>query len=163
DGWNHLYLYDGASGRVKNQITKGDWVVRGVVKVDEERRQIWFSAGGMTPGTDPYFLSYYRINFDGTGLTRLTGDAGANHSASFSADLKYFVDTYSRIDLAPISELRLVSDGTLVAEVERGDISELVKAGWRAPDVFVSPGRDGTTDIWGVFVRPSNFDPSKRY
>ncbi len=163
DGWNHLYLYDGVRGAVKNQITKGNWVVRGVVKVDEERRQIWFSASGMHPGRDPYFLSYYRINFDGTGLTRLTGDADANHTGSFSPDLKYFVDTYSRVDMAPVSELRLVSDGTLVAEVERGDISELVNAGWRAPEVFTSTGRDGTTDIWGVIVRPTHFDPSKKY
>ena len=55
DGWNHLYLYDGAAGRVKNQITKGEWVVRSVVKVDEDKRQIWFSASGMYPGKDPYF------------------------------------------------------------------------------------------------------------
>ena len=69
DGWNHLYLYDGVTGQVKNQITKGHWVVRGVSEVDEAKRQIWFSASGMYPGKDPYFLHYYRINFDGTGLT----------------------------------------------------------------------------------------------
>ena len=70
DGWNHLYLFDGVTGTVKNQITKGEWVVRGVSTVDEEKRQIWFSASGMYPGQDPYFVHYYRINFDGTGLTR---------------------------------------------------------------------------------------------
>ena len=73
DGWNHLYLFDGVTGALKNQITKGDWVVRGVVQVDEEKRQIWFSASGMYPGKDPYFLNYYRINFDGSGLTVETG------------------------------------------------------------------------------------------
>ena len=70
DGWNHLYLFDGVTGAVKNQITKGEWVVRGVSRVDEEKRQIWFSGSGMYAGQDPYFLYYYRINFDGTGLTR---------------------------------------------------------------------------------------------
>jgi hypothetical protein len=98
DGWNHLYLIDGATGRVKTQLTKGEWAVRGVQHVDPERRQIWFSAGGMYPGGDPYFANYYRINFDGSGLTRLT-EADANHSAAFSADLKFYADTYSRIDL----------------------------------------------------------------
>ena len=78
DGWNHLYLYDGVTGKVKNQITKGDWVVRGVERVDEEKRQIWFSAGGMHPGKDPYFVHYYRINFDGTGLDR--ADRGRRQS-----------------------------------------------------------------------------------
>jgi dipeptidyl aminopeptidase/acylaminoacyl peptidase len=162
DGWNHLYLLDGAIGAVKNQITKGAWPVRGVVKVDEQKRQIWFSASGMSPGKDPYFASYYRINFDGTGLLRLTS-ADANHVAAFSTDGKYFVDTYSRVDLAPVSELRAASDGALVAEIERGDISLLAAAGWRAPEPFTAIGRDGKTEIWGVIVRPSNFDPSKKY
>ncbi len=70
DGWEHLYLYDGTTGKVKNQITKGDWLVRDVVWVDEAKRQIWFAAGGSVPGQDPYFTQYYRINFDGTGLTQ---------------------------------------------------------------------------------------------
>src|SRR2546426_948421 len=89
DGWNHLYLYDGATGKVKNQITKGEWVVRDVVKVDEEKRQIWFQGSGMYPGKDPYFVHYYRINFDGGGLTALT-EADANHQVSFSSDMKYY-------------------------------------------------------------------------
>ena len=85
DGWNHLYLYDGVTGKVKNQITKGDWAVRSVIKVDEDARQILFDAGGMYPGKDPYFLHYYRINFDGTGLTPLT-HADGNHNVVFSDD-----------------------------------------------------------------------------
>ncbi len=95
DGWNHLYLYDGVAGTVKNQITKGDWIVREVLQVDEDKRQIWFSASGMSPGKDPYFVNYYRINFDGTGLMPLT-TADANHAVRLSPDLKFYVDTYSR-------------------------------------------------------------------
>jgi dipeptidyl aminopeptidase/acylaminoacyl peptidase len=162
DGWNHLYLYDGATGKLKNQITKGEWVVRGVEKVDDEKRQIWFQASGMYPGKDPYFVHYYRINFDGSGLTALT-ETDANHQVSFSADMKYYVDTWSRVDQAPISELRATADRKLLAELERVDIQELVKAGWRAPEVFTSLARDGKTDIWGVIFRPSNFDPLKKY
>jgi dipeptidyl aminopeptidase/acylaminoacyl peptidase len=162
DGWNHLYLYDSATGAVKNQITKGDWAVRGVSKVDDDARQIWFSASGMYPGEDPYFVYYYRINFDGSGLTRITG-APANHTVSFSPDMKYFVDTYSRVDMAPIAELRRTSDGGLVRELERGDLTELRKAGWQPPEVFTAKGRDGRTDIWGVIYRPTNFDPRRKY
>ena len=162
DGWNHLYLYDGVTGIVKNQITKGDWVVRGVVKVDDAKRQIWFSAGGMNPGEDPYFVHYYRINFDGTGLTPLT-EAKANHSATFSSDMKYYVDTYSRVDMAPVMELRRTSDGSLVAEIEHGDLTALKAAGWRPPEVFTAPGRDGKTDIWGIVIRPTSFNLSKKY
>jgi dipeptidyl aminopeptidase/acylaminoacyl peptidase len=162
DGWNHLYLIDGRTGRVKNQITKGQWPVRGVQKVDEEKRQIWFSAGGVNPGQDPYFLHYYRINFDGTGLTPLTS-APADHIVAYSKDMQYFVDTYSRVDAPPVMELRRTSDGSLIAEVEKADISELVKAGWKAPEVFTAKGRDGQTDIWGLIFRPATFDPSKKY
>jgi dipeptidyl aminopeptidase/acylaminoacyl peptidase len=162
DGWNHLYLYDGLTGQVKNQITKGDWVVRGVVKVDEAAQQIWFSAGGREPGLDPYFAHYYRINFDGTGLTKLT-EAPANHVAAFSTDMQYFVDTWSRVDLAPVSELRRASDGGLVMALEKGDVTALTAAGWRAPEVFTAPGRDERTPIWGVLYKPTTFDPAKRY
>ena len=161
-GWNHLYLYDGVTGRVKNQITTGDWPVRGVERVDEKTRQIWFSASGLDAGKDPYLLQYFRINFDGTGLTRLTS-ADADHILRFSTDMSYFVDTYSRIDLAPVSELRRSSDGSLVMELERGDLTGLTKAGWTAPEVFSAKGRDRTTDIWGIIIRPSTFDPSKKY
>ncbi len=162
DGWNHLYLYDGMTGAVKNQITRGDWVVRGVSRVDDEKRQVWFSASGMYPGQDPYFVYYYRINFDGTGLARLT-EAEANHAASFSEDGAFFVDVYSRVDQGPVSELRRAADGSLVAELERVDLAALQKAGWKPPEVFTAKGRDGQTDIWGVIYRPASFDPRKKY
>ncbi|MGB9906007.1 MAG: DPP IV N-terminal domain-containing protein [Candidatus Saccharicenans sp.] len=162
DGWNHLYLYDGATGQVKNQITKGEWVVRSVERVDEERRQVWFLGSGLYPGKDPYFLHLYRINLDGTGLETLT-EVEANHTITLSPDLKYYVDLYSRLDLAPVMELKRAEDNKLVMELEKADISELKKAGWRAPEVFVAKGRDGKTDIWGIIIRPTNFDQKKKY
>ncbi|GBC83198.1 Prolyl tripeptidyl peptidase [bacterium HR10] len=162
DGWRHLYLYDGATGRVKNQITKGNWVVRGVIKVDEEKRQIWFQASGMYPDQDPYFIHVYRINFDGSGLVALT-EANGDHAVSFSSDMAYYVDLWSRVDHPPVLELRRTEDRKVLMEVERGDISELLAAGWRPPEVFVAKGRDGKTDIWGIIIRPTNFDPSRKY
>jgi dipeptidyl aminopeptidase/acylaminoacyl peptidase len=163
DGWSHLYLYDGATGRVKNQITKGNWMVRGVVAVDDEKRQIIFSAGGMTTAEDPYFVHYYRINFDGAALTPLTTVANANHSVVFSDDMQFYVDTYSRVDMPPSSELHRTADASIVETLEKGDIADLEAAGWKPPDVFVAKGRDGATDIWGLIYKPSNFDPSKKY
>jgi dipeptidyl aminopeptidase/acylaminoacyl peptidase len=137
-------------------------VVRGVQRVDEAKRQIWFSAGGRYPGKDPYFAYYYRINFDGSGLTQLT-TAEANHSAAYSFDGQFFVDSFSRLDLAPTLELRRVSDNSVLATLERGDASELAKTGWKAPEVFTAMGRDGKTQIWGIIIRPSNFNPAKKY
>jgi dipeptidyl aminopeptidase/acylaminoacyl peptidase len=162
DGWNHLYLYDGATGRVKNQITSGQWVVRDVDHVDDAARQIWFRASGMHPGQDPYLIHHYRINFDGTGLTAMT-TADADHVVTYSPDRTLYVDTYSRVDAPPVSELRRVADRSLVIALERADITGLTGIGWRMPEVLSAKGRDGTTDIWGVIVRPTNFDPSRRY
>ncbi len=162
DGWNHLYLYDGATGRVKRQITKGAWVVRAVDSVDVEHRQIWFRAGGMNPDQDPYFTHYYRINFDGTGLTAFT-EADGDHAVSYSPDRQYYVDRWSRVDRPPVAQLRRVSDGAVLMELERGDASRLLAAGWRPPEAFVAKGRDGTTDIWGIIIRPTTFDSTRSY
>ena len=162
DGWNHLYLYDGATGAVKNQITKGTWPVRAVVNVDEKKREIVFSASGMDEGRDPYFLQFFRVNFDGSGLTRLTA-ADANHSASFSPDMKYFVDIYSTVDTPPVAQLRHTADGSVAMELEHADITALTQAGWKGPEVFDAAGRDGQTRIWGVIYRPTNFDAAKKY
>jgi dipeptidyl aminopeptidase/acylaminoacyl peptidase len=162
DGWNHLYLFDGATGAVKAQITKGDWIVRDVVKVDDAKRQVWFTASGMNAGEDPYFQHFYRIDFDGGNLTPLTS-ANAYHDIALSTDMSLYVDTYSRVDLPPVAELRRTRDGGLVATLERADISKLLSAGFKAPEPFVAKGRDGQTDIYGLIVRPRDFDPAKRY
>jgi dipeptidyl aminopeptidase/acylaminoacyl peptidase len=162
DGWNHLYLYDGATGEVKNQITKGEWVVRSVDTVDVANRQIWFNASGMTPGQDPYFIHYYRINFDGRGLVALT-DAEGSHSVKISPDLRFYVEGWSRVDVPPVAQLRHTRDRSVVMELERADDSALRATGWRYPEVFVAKGRDGVTDIWGIIVRPATFDSTRRY
>jgi dipeptidyl aminopeptidase/acylaminoacyl peptidase len=162
DGWNHLYLYDGTTGAVKNQITKGEWVVREVDGVDETLRRVWFQASGRTTAEDPYFIHPCSVSLDGSGLMTLAAEP-ANHRVAYSSDLKFLIDTYSRVDSPPVCVLRQASDGKTLMEVERSDISALVKAGWRAPEVFTAKGRDGATDIWGIIVRPSHVVPSRRY
>ena len=162
DGWNHLYLYDAATGAVKNQITKGEWVVRGVDFVDQTNRQIWFRAGGIVPGQDPYYIHYCRVNFDGTGLVVMTAGDGT-HTVEFSPDRKYLVDSWSRVDAPPVTELRRSSDGKLICNLEKADDNRLIRNGWQQPERFVAKGRDGETDIYGVIFRPRNFDPRKKY
>ncbi|HEU4553615.1 MAG TPA: DPP IV N-terminal domain-containing protein [Chitinophaga sp.] len=161
DGWNHLYLYDGKTGQVKHPVTKGSWVVRSVVKVDEKERTIIFAGSGREPGQDPYLLQYYKTDFEGRHLQPLTTE-NAQHSAKFSDDYKYFIDTYSRVDVPPVTVLRN-ADGKVVMQLEKANISGLLQTGWRAPEVFSAKGRDGKTDIWGIIIRPSNFDASRKY
>ncbi len=162
DGWNHLWLYDAKTGRVKNQITRGPWVVRGVERVDAEQRQVWFRCSGLVPGQDPYYIHLARVNFDGTGLTLLTEGDGT-HTFEFSPDRRFLVDKWSRVDQPPMHTLRRVSDGKLVCDLERADNHELLAAGWKAPQRFVAKGRDGTTDIYGVIWWPQKFDAQKKY
>ncbi|MDP6722107.1 MAG: DPP IV N-terminal domain-containing protein, partial [Pirellulaceae bacterium] len=162
DGWNHLYLIDSRTGDVKNQITQGHWIVRGVDHVDDQERKIWFRAGGIYPEQDPYYVHYCRINFDGTGLVILTNGNGT-HSVDYSPDRKYVIDTYSRVDSPPVTELRRTSDGKLVCDLQRADASRLLATGWRLPERFVAKGRDGDTDIYGVIFRPTTFDAAKKY
>ena len=162
DGWNHLYLVDSAKGEVKNQITRGEWVVRKVGPVFEDDRVIWFTAGGIRPGQDPYYTHASRVNFDGTGLVILTEGDGT-HAVEASPDHRYLIDTYSRVDLAPVVELRDAVTGKLVVELERADDSALKAAGWAVPERFSAKGRDGVTDIFGVIYRPTHFDPNRKY
>lgn len=162
DGWNHLYLYDLETGRLKNQITKGEWVVRGIEHVEEKARQVYFTAGGRESGRDPYFRHLYRINLDGTGLTLLTPE-DADHAISFSPDGDRFLDAYSRVDLPTVSVLRKASDGSVMQELERANIKPLLATGWRFPEPFKGTGRDGKTEIYGLMWKPTNFNPLKKY
>lgn len=162
DNYNHLYLYDRATGKPLNQITKGEWYVRGVQHVDEANEVIYFSANGMKKGEDPYLIHYYKINFDGSNLVELTPEEGM-HQCWYSSDYKYLVDVYSKVDQAPIAVLRDAKNGKIRMHLDKADISALLANGWKAPEVFSAKGRDGKTDMWGVIYRPSNFDPSKKY
>jgi dipeptidyl-peptidase 4 len=162
DGWNHLYIIDLKSGKVENQITKGNWVVRGVDNVDLEKRQIWFRASGINSGEDPYHIHFCRVNLDGTELTSLT-DGDGTHSIKYSPNRKYVIDKYSRSDLPPITQVCRVGDGKKMCELERADWTKLLATGWKAPERFTSTARDGKTKIYGIIMRPTNFDPSKTY
>ena len=162
DGWNQLWLYDTTKGVVKNQITKGQWVVRKVEHVDEEKRQVWFMAGGVIAGQDPYYQNLCRVNLDGSGLVVLT-DGDSTHEIEFSPDRRFFIDEWSRVDQPPVHEIRRSDDGKLVTKLETADASALLATGWRAPERFVAKGRDGKTDVFGVIYKPANFDAAKKY
>jgi dipeptidyl aminopeptidase/acylaminoacyl peptidase len=162
DGWCHLWLYDVQTGKPKHQITKGAWPVREVLQVDEAKKEIWFLASGLRAKEDPYHEHLCRVNFDSSGFKQLTEGDG-NHRVEFSPNRDFFIDTWSRADLPPVMELRRSRDGGLVCELEKAEVSALLATGWTMPERFVAKGRDGKTDIHGVIVKPSNFDPAKKY
>lgn len=162
DGWNHLHVFDAATGQHQRQLTSGPWLVRRIERLDEAAGQLWFWAMGIRPEQDPYHQHLCRINLDGTGLVILTAGDGT-HTVRFSPDGKYLVDVWSRVDQPPVTELRDAATGGLVAELERGDATRLLQAGWQMPERFTAKGRDGKTDIYGIIIKPTNFDPAKKY
>ncbi|MCF7708101.1 MAG: prolyl oligopeptidase family serine peptidase [Verrucomicrobia bacterium] len=162
DGWNHLYLYDTKIGRLKNQITKGHWVVRGMEQVDPDTRRIRFRLSGVHPAQDPYYIHYAEINLDGSDFTILT-EGNGSHSIEFSPDKRFFIDSWSRVDKPPITVLRDSRDGRLVCRLKEADWSALIDTGWNPPIRFETKGRDDKTDIYGIIIRPRRFDPDKKY
>ena len=160
--WGHLYLYDLATGKLKHAITKGDWNVAEVLRVDEKAGAIWFLGTGREAGRDPYFKHFYKVGIDGQGLVLLTPE-DAEHRIALSPDGKHFVDTYSTTTQPPVSVLRDSSDGRVVKEIARADISRLTAAGWKPPEDITVKARDGKTVLYGMLFKPTNFDPSKKY
>ncbi len=159
-GYNHIYLVDLKSGQMK-PVTQGPWMVRSVESVDEAKRQMLLRIMGRDPKQDPYHFHYARVGFDGS-LTALT-DGDGTHRLTWAPDGETYLDTYSRVDLAPVTELRRTNDGKKLALLETADDAALKAIGWSEPERFVAKGRDGKTDIWGIIEKPTNFDPTKKY
>ncbi|GAC1587557.1 MAG: S9 family peptidase [Ginsengibacter sp.] len=160
DNYGHLYLYDAKTGAVKNQITTGNTIVAQLSKVDENSRMIYFEGvGGETE--NPYFTQLFKVGFDGKGLQVLTPEAG-NHVISLSPSNNFFVDTYSKPDMPPVSVLKNIN-GTVVMDLQKVDVTRLTAFGWKAPMPVTVKAHDGNTDLYGLLFIPSNLDPNKKY
>jgi dipeptidyl-peptidase-4 len=162
DGWCHLYLYDLKAGGLKRRLTSGNWVVRSIEDIDLDSRRLWFSAGGLVAGQDPYFRHLCQCSLDGSPVVQLTAGHG-DHQWRLSPDRNYLVDSYSRVDLPPVHELRSAVTGQYLMTLERADDRLLRAAGWSPPQPFVAKGRDGITDIHGLIFRPRQLLPGRKY
>jgi dipeptidyl aminopeptidase/acylaminoacyl peptidase len=161
DNRGHLYLYDLETGRLKNQITAGEWNVTQLLRIDEKNRMLYFLGVGREKGRDPYFIHLYRVGFNGKNLSLLTPEDAA-HDVAMSPSGRFFVDSYSKPDAAPVAVLR-DADGKPIIALEKADISRLLASGWKPPVPFTVKARDGVTDLYGLMFKPTNFDPGKKY
>jgi dipeptidyl aminopeptidase/acylaminoacyl peptidase len=161
DNWGQMYLYDIATGKLKNQITHGEGNVTQVLHVDEKTRTIYFLGVGKEQGRDPYFQHYYSIKFDGKDMKLLTPE-NADHVVTPSRDGSYFVDVYSTVTQPETAVVR-DDTGKVVVDVAKQDITKLVAAGWVPPIQITVKARDGKTDVYGYMFKPTNFDASKKY
>jgi dipeptidyl aminopeptidase/acylaminoacyl peptidase len=162
DDWGHLYLYDLTTGALKRQVTSGNWNVAELMRVDGQERVLYFTGVGREQGRDPYFQHFYRVGMDGRGLTLLSPE-NSNHNISLSPDGRYAIDTYSTPTIPPVRVLRRTSDGRVVLELERADISRLVASGWKPPEPIVVKARDGQTDLHGLMFTPTRLDSTRTY
>ena len=161
DGWAHIWRF-GAQGNVRNQVTSGPWAVGAIRHVDEVRQHVYFTAYGREPGRVPYYGPLYRVDYDGSNLRLLTPEEG-KHQIEFSPSGRFFVDTYSTIEVPPVTVLRAAPDGRIVRMIEEADVSRLVQVGWQPSQVFSVKARDGITEIYGVVDFPPDFDPQQKY
>ncbi|UHQ21056.1 S9 family peptidase [Lysobacter sp. KIS68-7] len=161
--WGHLYLYDLSTGKMKQQVTHGDWNVAEVLRIDPATRTVWFTGVNREAGHHPYHQHLYRVNLDDGAEPVLLSPEDAQHDFVLSPDGKRVVDTYSTTTVAPVSVLRDTNDGKVVQEIAKGDLTRLKASGWVAPEPIVVKARDGKTDLYGQMFKPSNFDPNKKY
>ena len=161
DDWGNLYLYDLATGALKNAITTGEGPVERILRIDEDTREIWYEAKGRMPGQDPYFSHVYRGTLDGGPEVALTPDDG-DHTVDLSPDGRFLIDTWSRADKPPVVALR-DRDGRHVMDLEAADIRPLEAAGWQPPMRVQMTGPDGETQLYGLLFRPTDFDPDAAY
>ena len=154
-GWRHLSLIDLDGRNQPRPITRGEYVVREILHVDEIARTIDLIVGCFHEGQDPYHRHFVRVGLDDGRLVPVT-DADGDHRFRFSPTRRWVVATHSRADQPPVHELRDCRDGRLVATLARA-----VRSGDNLPPlpvVFSAKGRDGKTDIWGTITFPDGFE-----
>lgn len=160
DNWGHLYLYDANTGQLKNQITKGNWVVTEMLKVDEDKRVIYFLADGLD-AANPYFTHFCCVDFDGKNFKDLTPETGM-HRIQVSPAYNYFIDDKSQPNVPNVFVLKNIS-GKVITPLEKTDVSRLAATGWKPIQPFTVKAHDHTTDLYGLLYTPEHLDPSKKY
>lgn len=159
--WGHLYLHDGATGKLIRPLTHGEWAVSDVLRIDEKNRWVYFAAKGRERGHHPGYSHVYRVSLDGGEPSLLTPE-NAHHEVKFSPDGNWLIDTYSTVTTAPVTTLRS-TDTRHALELVRADISGLKALGWKPPVPFTTKSVDGKSDLHGVLYLPHDLDPEKSY
>jgi dipeptidyl-peptidase 4 len=184
-GWAHLYLYSLATGKLIRPLTSGNWLVRNILGVDENRREVYVSVAGRTPRKNLYYREIAKVNLD-TGVMKVLSASEEDHEvleqggiSNEEADLEviagadpkslvgvapsgnYFVETVTTASMPAKTVLR-DREGRLIAAVEAGDASRVPQF-WRWPQPVSLTAADGKTEINGLVFKPSDFDPAKKY
>ena len=151
-GYMHLSLH-AADGRELAKLTEGEWMVEGIVEIDEAGQKLWFTA----TREDPRQRHLYEVGFDGSGLRKLSEAAGM-HGASIDAEHRFFVDSWSSATTPPTVELRRLSDGGLITTLHPSATSPLdpriAKLELEPPELVELTAADGQTTLYGAVYKP---------
>lgn len=161
-GWGHYYLYDTATGKLKNQMTDGTWVAGPIEKIDTVARKVYFYGYGREKGVDPHYYMLYEAHLDKPNQVRLITPENATHEVKVSPSSRYFVGSYSTVEQEPINVVRN-SKGKIIMTLSKPDLKELYAMGWKTPERFCVKAADGETDLYGVMWKPADFDSTKVY
>jgi len=162
NGWGHYYLYDTATGNLKNQLTDGTWVAGPVAQIDTVGRKMYFYGYGREKGIDPYYYILYEAYLDRPNALRLLTPENASHEVSISPSCRYLVDSYSTVSQEPVNVVRN-RNGKVIMTLEKPDLQPVYEMGWKAPERFKVKAADGVTDLYGVMWKPADFDSTKVY
>jgi len=161
-GKGNYYLYD-SNGKYLNRITQGDHLVAGnIANIDTIKNEIIFAAYGSIKGINPYYTHYYKVKLNGKEQTLLTPGDG-DHEISFSANMKYAIDQYSRMDMPTHYNVINLKDPQKVFLFGKINDASLKEAGWRPPVLIKLKAADKKTDLYGIMYLPSNLDVNKKY
>lgn len=159
DGWAHLWLVEGPAW---TQLTRGEWVVRELVHLDECEGAVLFTASGREEEGGPLDRRLYRIALAG-GEPELLTPEPLDHAVVASPSGRWLIDSQASPQQPPLTVLREAASGAVVRELSRADADGLTAAGWRAPRRFSVTAADGRTELHGLLYLPAEFDESRRW
>jgi dipeptidyl aminopeptidase/acylaminoacyl peptidase len=159
DGASHIYKYD-STGKLIGKVTEGPWNVTDA-SMDSTRSTLFVRGNGREPNAFKGHTKLYRMRPDGAGLALLTPETG-DHTTTISPSGRYFVDTYSSINVPPVTVVRSTENGRVIRELERTDIVPSTALGWKPVELHTMTASDGAP-LYVAVYKPTNFDSTRRY
>lgn len=158
DGFNHIYCYD-KTGKLKNQVTKGNWEVTAFYGLDEKTNTLFYQStenGSINRGV-------YKTSLNGKNKTALSNELGTNEAA-FSPNFDYYIRTFSSVKQATTYTLNEAKSGKELKTIENNAAlsSKLKEYNLPTKEFFVLKTEKGNElNTW--MIKPKNFDASKKY
>lgn len=158
DGFNHIYLYDKA-GKLKNQVTKGNWEVTSYYGFDEKSSTVFYQS------TEKGSINraIYSIALNGKNKKGLSTTVGTNE-ATFSPNFQYFINTFSSATQPTLYTLNAAKDGKQLQVIQENAALTTKLQAFDLPtkEFFVLKTEKGN-DLNAWIIKPKDFDPSKKY